>query len=150
MLAYALFLACLAVYARRHPDVLSLTDALRLAPDILRLVRRLAADRALPRRSRLLLLGLLAYLLLPIDLVPDVLPVVGYADDLVLIAVVLRAVVRSAGPETSSTSSRSISTRTATSPPGAGPRAAPPPPNRSSNGEPPPPPKNASKMSSKP
>lgn len=99
VLAYALFLACLAVYARRHPDVLSLTDALRLGPDILRLVRRLAADRALPRRSRLLLLGLLAYLLLPIDLVPDVLPVVGYADDLVLIAVVLRAVVRSAGPD---------------------------------------------------
>ncbi|MGV0111293.1 YkvA family protein [Arthrobacter sp. CP30] len=99
VLAYALFLACLAVYARRHPDVLSLTDALRLAPDILRLVRRLAADRALPRRSRLLLLGLLAYLLLPIDLVPDILPVVGYADDLVLIAVVLRAVVRSAGPD---------------------------------------------------
>ncbi|MFC3298421.1 DUF1232 domain-containing protein [Arthrobacter agilis] len=99
-LAYVIFLLGLAVYARRHPDVLSLTDALRLGPDILRLVRRLAADRALPRGSRLLLLALAVYLVLPIDLVPDFLPVVGYADDLVLIAVVLRAVVRAAGPDT--------------------------------------------------
>jgi uncharacterized membrane protein YkvA (DUF1232 family) len=40
---------------------------------------------------------LLGYLLLPVDLVPDVLPVVGYADDAVLVAWVLRSVVRNAG-----------------------------------------------------
>jgi uncharacterized membrane protein YkvA (DUF1232 family) len=39
------------------------------------------------------------YLLSPLDLVPDVLPVVGYADDAVLVAWVLRSVVRRAGEE---------------------------------------------------
>ncbi|MDQ0733664.1 YkvA family protein [Arthrobacter agilis] len=96
--AYALFLLALAVYARRHPEVLSLTDVLRLGADVLRLVRRLATDRAVPWWARLLLWALAVYLILPIDLVPDFLPVIGYADDVVLVAAVLRAVVRSAGP----------------------------------------------------
>lgn len=42
---------------------------------------------------------LLGYLLLPIDLVPDFLPVIGYADDVVVLALVLRSVVRRAGPQ---------------------------------------------------
>ncbi|WP_105031190.1 YkvA family protein [Arthrobacter ruber] len=95
--AYALFLLALAVYARRHPEVLSLTDVLRLGPDVLRLLRRLAADRAVPWWVRLLLWGLVVYLILPLDLVPDFLPVIGYADDVVLVAAVLRTVVRSTG-----------------------------------------------------
>lgn len=97
--AYAVLLVCLAVYARRHPDVIPLRDALRLGPDILGLVRRLATDRSVPVRARVLL-GLLAvYLVVPIDLVPDFLPVIGYADDVVVLAVVLRAAVRAAGSD---------------------------------------------------
>lgn len=42
--------------------------------------------------------ALIAYLALPIDLVPDVVPVVGYVDDVILVAVLLRGVVRRAGP----------------------------------------------------
>jgi uncharacterized membrane protein YkvA (DUF1232 family) len=42
---------------------------------------------------------LLGYLLLPIDLVPDFIPVAGYADDVLLVVWVLRSVVRAAGPE---------------------------------------------------
>lgn len=95
--AYALFLLALGVHARRHPEILSLTDVLRLGPDVLRLLRRLAADRTVPWWSRLLLWALMAYLILPIDLVPDFLPVIGYADDIVLVAGVLRTVVRGAG-----------------------------------------------------
>lgn len=99
LVTYVLLLAALAIYAKRHPDVVSLADALRFGPDVLRLIRRLAADRAVPGRARMLLGGLAVYLVSPIDLVPDFLPVIGYADDIVLIAVVLRAVVRSAGPD---------------------------------------------------
>lgn len=99
LVAYILLLGCLALYAQRHPDVVSLRDALRLGPDLLRLIRHLATDVAVPLRSRLLLGALAVYLILPIDLVPDFLPVIGYADDVVLLAVVLRAVVRSAGEE---------------------------------------------------
>jgi uncharacterized membrane protein YkvA (DUF1232 family) len=74
-------------------------DALRLIPDVVRLLRRLAADPALPRGVRIRLLLLLAYLLMPIDLVPDFIPVIVYADDAIIVAVALRSVARRAGPE---------------------------------------------------
>ena len=72
-------------------------EALRLLPDVLRLLPRLAADRSLPRGVRVRLALLLAYLASPIDLVPDFIPVVGYADDAIIVAAVLRSVARRAG-----------------------------------------------------
>lgn len=82
----------------RGQDPLSVREALRLLPDVIRLLRGLVADRTVPRRVRIRLWLLLGYLLMPIDLVPDVLPVIGYADDAVVVALTLRAVVRAAGP----------------------------------------------------
>src|ERR1700746_3591882 len=70
---------------------------LRLLPDLLRLLPRLAADRSLPRRVRVGLALLLGYLAFPFDLVPDFIPVLGYADDAIIVAAVLRWVVRQAG-----------------------------------------------------
>lgn len=96
--AYAVLLLGLWTYARRHPEMLGLKDGLRLLPDLLSAVRRLAADPAASRAVRLRLALLLAYLLMPFDLVPDFLPVIGYADDVIIVALVLRSVVRSAGP----------------------------------------------------
>ena len=72
-------------------------EALRLLPDLLRLLPRLAADPALPRSVRAGLGLLIGYLALPFDLVPDFIPVVGYADDAIIVAAVLRWVVRRAG-----------------------------------------------------
>lgn len=72
-------------------------EALRMLPDVLRLVRRLAADTTLPRGVRIRLGLLLAYLAIPIDLVPDFIPVLGYADDAIIVTAVLRSVVRRAG-----------------------------------------------------
>ncbi|MGH3902325.1 MAG: YkvA family protein [Pseudonocardiaceae bacterium] len=74
-----------------------LREALRVLPDVLRLVRRLAADKSLPRGMRARLALLLAYLALPIDLIPDFIPVLGYADDAIIVTAVLRGVVRRAG-----------------------------------------------------
>ncbi|ANZ43137.1 hypothetical protein BBK82_29995 [Lentzea guizhouensis] len=74
-----------------------LREALRVLPDVLRLVRRLAADKALPRGVRVRLWLLLAYLVVPIDLIPDFIPVLGYADDAIIVVAVLRSVVRRAG-----------------------------------------------------
>ena len=76
-----------------------LTDAARLLPDLLRLVSRLARDSALPRGVRIRLWLLLAYLASPLDLIPDFIPVVGYLDDAIVVAIALRSVVRTAGPE---------------------------------------------------
>jgi uncharacterized membrane protein YkvA (DUF1232 family) len=74
-----------------------LREALRILPDALRLVRRLAADTTLPRGVRIRLGLLLAYLAIPLDLVPDFIPVLGYADDAIILTAVLRSVVRRAG-----------------------------------------------------
>ena len=51
-----------------------LREALRLLPDVLRLIRRLAADKTLPHGVRIRLVLLLAYLAIPIDLIPDFVP----------------------------------------------------------------------------
>jgi len=80
-----------------RPDDLRLRDALRLLPDLLRLLRRLASDPTLPRGVRVRLWLLFGYLALPFDLVPDFIPVLGYADDAVIVALALRSVVRHAG-----------------------------------------------------
>ena len=64
---------------------------------MLRLLSRLAADKTLPRGVRIRLGLLLAYLAIPIDLIPDFIPVLGYADDVIIVTAVLRSVVRVAG-----------------------------------------------------
>ena len=91
---YLLLLGALLV-ARPKGNLLG--EALRLLPDVLRLLRRLAGDRSVPRAARARLWLLLGYLAVPIDLVPDFVPVLGYADDAIIISLVLRSVLRHAG-----------------------------------------------------
>ncbi|MGI8614396.1 MAG: DUF1232 domain-containing protein [Nocardioidaceae bacterium] len=95
-LAYAVLLLLLVV---ARPDGTSIRETLRLLPDVVRLVRRLAGDATLPRGVRLRLWLLLLYLASPIDVVPDFVPVLGYADDVVVVVLTLRGVIRRAGPE---------------------------------------------------
>jgi uncharacterized membrane protein YkvA (DUF1232 family) len=83
-----------------RPDNLSVRDALRLLPDVVRLLRRLAGDPTIPRGARVRLWLLLAYLAVPFDLVPDVIPVLGYADDAIIVVLALRSVTRQAGTAT--------------------------------------------------
>lgn len=94
-----LWTALLVVLWRSGRGFGGLAEAARLLPDLLRLVSRLARDRSLPRGVRLRLWLLLAYLASPIDLVPDFLPIVGYLDDAIVVALALRSVVRAAGAE---------------------------------------------------
>lgn len=94
---WLLLLLCLAVL---RPEGTTLRDTARIVPDVIRLVSRLSRDPTLSRTMRLRLLLLLGYLAFPIDLVPDFVPVLGYADDAILIGLVLRSVIRRAGPET--------------------------------------------------
>lgn len=94
-----LWLALVGVLWWQRPAESTLRDALRILPDTIRLVSRLARDRTLPVGVRLRLWLLLGYLVMPIDLVPDVVPVLGYADDAIIAALVLRSVVRRAGPD---------------------------------------------------
>ena len=95
LVVYAALLVALLLAGRR-------VDARALAtiiPDCLMLLRALLRDPRVPRRRKLLLAALLAYLAMPIDLVPDFIPIAGQLDDAIVVALVLRAVLRSAGPE---------------------------------------------------
>lgn len=67
-------------------------------PDCVILLRRLLADRRVPRRYRALLVLLVGYLLSPIDLVPDFIPVAGQFDDAVVVGLALRFVLRGTEP----------------------------------------------------
>lgn len=93
-LALVLFLW---IEQRRHPGGASLRDLLRLAPDVARLLRRLASDHSVSIGVRIWLGVLLVYLLSPIDLIPDFIPVLGYADDALVVAIALRFATRRAG-----------------------------------------------------
>jgi uncharacterized membrane protein YkvA (DUF1232 family) len=81
------------------PDEYAIRDAVRLLPDLLRLIKRLAADPETPRGVRVRLFLLLGYLAMPIDLIPDFIPVLGYADDAIVVAIVLRSATRAAGSD---------------------------------------------------
>jgi uncharacterized membrane protein YkvA (DUF1232 family) len=61
------------------------------------LVRRLLGDPRVPRRRKLALGLLVAYLAFPLDLIPDFLPVVGQLDDALVAGLVLRGLARGAG-----------------------------------------------------
>jgi uncharacterized membrane protein YkvA (DUF1232 family) len=84
----------LLVAAARRSDARALTGFI---PDCLVLFRRLLGDRRVPRRRKLVLVALLGYLAMPFDLVPDFIPVAGQLDDVIVVALVLRFVLRSSG-----------------------------------------------------
>jgi uncharacterized membrane protein YkvA (DUF1232 family) len=107
LLAYAAFIAVLALVGHG-------TQARALArfvPDCLVLFGRLLKDPRVPRGRKLLVLALIGYLAMPLDLIPDFIPIVGQLDDAILVALVLRTFLRGAntdlirqhwpGPETS-------------------------------------------------
>lgn len=92
---YALLVAVLVVRGRR-------ADARALAgfiPDCVVLFRRLLADPGVPRSRKLVLAAMLAYLVMPFDLVPDFIPVAGQLDDAVVVALALRSVLRAGGAD---------------------------------------------------
>ena len=94
-----LWLGLVAALWLTKPDKAGIRETMRLLPDLLRLLKRLAADPKMPRSVHIWLVLLFGYLALPIDLIPEIIPVLGYADDVVIVALVLRYIARKAGPE---------------------------------------------------
>lgn len=100
LVIWALLIAVLWWQQKRMGNDVNWREIMRLVPDVIRLIKRLATDPSVPRGARWMLFGLLGYLLLPIDLVPDFIPVLGYADDAVAVILVLRFAIKHAGLET--------------------------------------------------
>ena len=90
---YAAFVLCLLVAGRRE----AARALAGFIPDCAVLCRRLLHDPRVPRARKVALAAMIAYLLLPFDLVPDFVPVAGQLDDAILLALVLRGLARGAG-----------------------------------------------------
>lgn len=93
------WLALLAVLWTFRPRDVQLGELVRVVPDVVRLARGLLADRATPLSVRAALIGLMAWLISPIDLIPEFIPVLGPLDDVVVTILVLRFVRRRLGEE---------------------------------------------------
>ena len=86
------------VFALRSPGQ-SLRELLRVFPDSLRLAAGLYRDRSLPNAVRWRLRIALIYNIQPINLIPDAIPVIGFADNVAVLAWALRGSLGIAGPE---------------------------------------------------
>jgi uncharacterized membrane protein YkvA (DUF1232 family) len=74
-------------------------DAVLMLPNIIKLVGRLLLDPRVPRRSKITLGMAAAYVISPIDLIPDVIPVIGWADDILLVLFAIDSLIERAGED---------------------------------------------------
>lgn len=76
-----------------------IVDAVMMMPNIIKLVGRLLTDPRVPRRAKVGLGIAAAYVVSPIDLIPEVIPVIGWADDVLFLMFAIDALIDRAGPE---------------------------------------------------
>ena len=74
-------------------------EYLFLLPDFFILVCRLAVDKRVPAKQKLMVTGIIAYLIMPFDLIPDFIPIIGYVDDLVLAVLGLNLILNELDPK---------------------------------------------------
>jgi len=84
----------LVLLARRLPPGL-LRDLAEFLPACVTTARRLRGNPAVPRRAKVALLVAILWVLSPIDLIPEFLPVIGPLDDVVVVVLILSYVARS-------------------------------------------------------
>jgi uncharacterized membrane protein YkvA (DUF1232 family) len=92
-----LWAALLVLFWLLRPKGVPTREVLRLVPDVLRLLRSIIADRSAPLDVRVVLVGLLVWIVSPIDLIPEFLPGIGPLDDIIVAVVALRYTRRRLG-----------------------------------------------------
>jgi uncharacterized membrane protein YkvA (DUF1232 family) len=93
----ALWVVALLLFWLVRPRGVGLREAAKLIPDLLRLIRSLIGDRAVPLDVRIVLFAMLVWLVSPIDLIPEFIPVLGPIDDLVVAIAAMRYARRRLG-----------------------------------------------------
>ena len=76
-----------------------LGEYLFLLPDFFILVCRLALDKRVPGKQKLMTGGIIAYVIMPLDIIPDFIPVIGHVDDLVLVVMGLNMILNEIDPK---------------------------------------------------
>ncbi len=89
----------IVVFWLLRPKDVSIKEVLRLVPDVLRLLRSVINDRTAPLDVRLVIGGLLLWIISPIDLIPEFIPVIGPIDDVVVAVLALRYIRRRLGSQ---------------------------------------------------
>ena len=90
---YLVLIAALVLSGRK----LAAKELATLLPNLIRLCKDLATDPRVPRSAKVVLAIAGAWLVSPIDLVPEFIPVLGPLDDVVVAALALRYLARRAG-----------------------------------------------------
>ncbi len=80
----AVWALLLVVFWMCRPSDVPTREVLAVVPDVVRLLRSVVGDRSAPLDVRLVLVGLLAWILSPIDLIPEFIPVLGPLDDVIV------------------------------------------------------------------
>ena len=92
LIAVALVVASwllLIVLARRLPPGVA-KDLAGFLPDCVTAMRVLRRDPRVPRRAKIAVVIAMLWVLSPIDLIPEFLPVIGPLDDIIAVALLLR------------------------------------------------------------
>ncbi len=76
-----------------------IADGALMLPNLVKLVGRLLLDPRVPRRAKITLGLAAAYVVSPIDLIPDIIPVIGWADDVILMMFAVDSLIERAGQD---------------------------------------------------
>jgi uncharacterized membrane protein YkvA (DUF1232 family) len=95
----AVWLALLGLFWLLRPKGVTVRDIMAVIPDLLRLLRSRIGDRSVPADVRIVLVGLLTWIVSPIDLIPEFIPGLGPLDDVIVAIVALRYVRRRVGTD---------------------------------------------------
>ncbi len=95
LVLYGLFIGILILLGRKQ-DARAWAG---LIPNCIVLFKRLMSDPKVPASRKWILVLLIGYLALPIDLIPDFIPVAGQLDDVIIVALVLSWLIRSIGED---------------------------------------------------
>jgi len=93
----ALWAALLVLFWLVRPKDVSARELIRVIPDVVRLIRSVITDRGAPFDVRLVLIGLLVWIISPIDLIPEFIPGLGPLDDVIVAIVAMRYTRRRMG-----------------------------------------------------
>jgi uncharacterized membrane protein YkvA (DUF1232 family) len=92
-----LWAVLLVIFWLLRPKGVPVREILRVVPDVVRLLRSIIGDRAAPLDVRLVIGGLILWIISPLDLIPEFIPGLGPLDDVIVAVVALRYIRRRLG-----------------------------------------------------